>query len=205
MNWQVIGAGVIGGGLVCVGGLVSGALRAGGSAEVFETTTFAHEFPDTDVWLTDPEQYEHTYWAYGDVDGDGRIDCVWSAAPSTAAAGELPAVVLVGLGQGDGTFTIVQDIELWEDLSQWDGWYVGSIKLLDVNGDGWLDVVAHETWWNCLDMDCNERDEHEAIRVLLNAQGSGFRCAGDVDGNRRTDVYDVLDVLEDWGCRSDDG
>ena len=64
----------------------------------------------------------------------------------------------------------------------------------DVNGDGWLDVIvlfrfaegSSDTQWQYL--------------AFLNTGGTGFRCAGDIDGDGETRVEDLIYLLKDWGC-----
>jgi hypothetical protein len=47
------------------------------------------------------------------------------------------------------------------------------------------------------------KDRYEAVYTVLNTGGTGFRCAGDLDGYGQIQVPDLLDFLEDWCCTSD--
>jgi hypothetical protein len=41
------------------------------------------------------------------------------------------------------------------------------------------------------------KDRNEAVYTVLNTGGTGFRCAGDLDGYGQIQVPDLLDFLED--------
>jgi hypothetical protein len=59
----------------------------------------------------------------------------------------------------------------------------------DVNGDGYLDLVI-----------TSPSVLSPPPVIYLNTGGTGFRCAGDVDGDGQTRVEDLVGLLEDWGC-----
>jgi hypothetical protein len=68
----------------------------------------------------------------------------------------------------------------------------------DVNGDGWLDLIVlfrFEDW----DWESPQETQYQYM-TFLNTGGTGFRCAGDVDGDGQTRVEDLVGLLEDWGC-----
>jgi len=70
----------------------------------------------------------------------------------------------------------------------------------DVNGDGWLDLIVlfrFETWRG-------KQEFQFQYMTFLNTGGTGFRCAGDIDGDGVTRMPDLLDLLEDWGCTTGD-
>ena len=82
------------------------------------------------------------------------------------------------------------------------------IFVVDVNGDQYPDLIleGHTFTVNQGNDDGWEYsyfDRYEAMYTFLNTGGTGFRCAGDLDGNGQTQVPDLLDLLEDWGCTSD--
>ncbi|MCP4838392.1 MAG: hypothetical protein GY894_03390 [Planctomycetes bacterium] len=76
----------------------------------------------------------------------------------------------------------------------------------DVNGDSYPDLILEGLTYTITE----EKDDwgwpiqfidrYNAMYTFLNTGGTGFRCAGDVDGDGETKVYDLLDLLEDWGC-----
>jgi hypothetical protein len=75
---------------------------------------------------------------------------------------------------------------------------VDKIFAADVNGDWWLDVIVlfrFEDW----DWESPQETQFQYM-TFLNTGGTGFRCAGDVDGDGQTRVEDLVGLLEDWGC-----
>ena len=69
---------------------------------------------------------------YGDIDNDGKVDAVCSSLNTT------PAINVIR-GNGDGTFDVAHPVLTIPTLAQDFG---RSLKLLDLNHDGLLDIVA---------------------------------------------------------------
>ena len=76
----------------------------------------------------------------------------------------------------------------------------------DVNGDLYPDLILEGLTYTITEEEADWGgptqfiDRYNAMYTFLNTGGTGFRCAGDVDGDGETKVYDLLDLLEDWGC-----
>ncbi|MDP6159234.1 MAG: hypothetical protein QF534_10435, partial [Phycisphaerales bacterium] len=88
-------------------------------------------------------------------------------------------------GLGNGEFSEQPPVILDVAGGDWGG----SKNSVDVNGDGYLDLVV-PLWGG----------GESAAAIFLNTGGTGFRCAGDIDHDGETRIYDLLDLLEDWGC-----
>ena len=63
----------------------------------------------------------------------------------------------------------------------------------DMNGDGAPDIVlsVYGTQYHAGDY---------GVIVLLGDGAGSFNCAGDVNGDGQTNMPDIIDVLQDWGC-----
>ncbi len=76
----------------------------------------------------------------------------------------------------------------------------------DVNGDSYPDLILEGLTYTITEEEADWGgpiqfiDRYNAMYTFLNTGGTGFRCTGDVDGDGETKVYDLLDLLEDWGC-----
>ena len=76
----------------------------------------------------------------------------------------------------------------------------------DVNGDTYPDLILEGLTYTITEEDdewgwTNQFiDRYNAMYTFLNTGGTGFRCAGDVDGDGQTRVGDLVGLLEDWGC-----
>ena len=76
----------------------------------------------------------------------------------------------------------------------------------DVNGDSYPDLILEGLTYTITEEEDDWGgptqfiDRYNAMYTFLNTGGTGFRCAGDVDGDGETKVYDLLDLLNDWGC-----
>ncbi len=95
------------------------------------------------------------------------------------------ATVTLFIGLGNGEFSEQPPVILDVAGGNWGG----SKNSVDVNGDGYLDLVV-PLWGG----------GESAAAIFLNTGGTGFRCAGDIDHDGETRIYDLLDLLEDWGC-----
>ncbi|MDP6602497.1 MAG: hypothetical protein QGH76_09415 [Phycisphaerales bacterium] len=78
----------------------------------------------------------------------------------------------------------------------------------DVNGDTYPDLILEGFTYTITEEDdewgwtIQFIDRYNAMYTFLNTGGTGFRCAGDVDGDGHTKLPDLLDLLEDWGCNT---
>ena len=76
----------------------------------------------------------------------------------------------------------------------------------DVNGDTYPDLILEGLTYTITEGDdgmggtAQFIDRYNAMYTFLNTGGTGFRCAGDVDGDGQTRVEDLVGLLEDWGC-----
>jgi hypothetical protein len=77
----------------------------------------------------------------------------------------------------------------------------------DVNGDTYPDLILEGLTYTITEGDDDGTggtiqliDRYNAMYTFLNTGGTGFRCAGDVDGDGQTRVGDLVGLLEDWGC-----
>ena len=135
------------------------------------TNDISYPFPDgADMVRVIRVDYETTDFQLLAYDGLGTGQ--WAASGTTAFTVELPSA----------------------DFSCG----VDKIFAADVNGDRWLDVIVlfrFEDW----DWESPQETQFQYM-TFLNTGGTGFRCAGDVDGDGQTRVEDLVGLLEDWGC-----
>ena len=68
---------------------------------------------------------------------------------------------------------------------------LADILVGDVNDDYWLDVVV-----KCRNSDLSATTYY----TLINSSNGTLRCAGDIDADGVTQMPDLLQLLEDWGC-----
>ena len=146
-----------------------------------------------------PNPVERLYGELLDVDDDGLDDFIrvrWSEEDR-----QLRLQARYNLG--NTKFTPWST--LWQQpLDELDGCYPSYLEeyrtsVLDINGDGVLDVVLqgyYEFYSDFGDSDCYGQFE----LVLVNAGSGAFACAGDVTGDGATGVDDLLGVIADWGC-----
>lgn len=92
-------------------------LRLGGGGETFLNTELRTLGP----------QFRFSELAFGDVNGDGRVDLVATVVDSSVGVG-------VFLGNGDGTFGAMTRFG--------QGFGFGGLRVLDLDGDGALDVFG---------------------------------------------------------------
>jgi hypothetical protein len=118
------------------------------------------------------------YFSWHDYTNDGLADALHH---THNGAGISSITLFIGLGNGE--FLEQPPVILDHGV----GGGPISQDSADVNGDGYLDLVYS--------------NEHRGSPVIfLNTGGTGFRCAGDVDGDGQTRVEDLVGLLEDWGC-----
>jgi hypothetical protein len=119
------------------------------------------------------------WFSWHDYTNDDLADAI-----HVDSAGSQGTVTLF-IGLGNGAFSEQPPVILDAPGACWGC----SKESVDVNGDGYLDLVVPLVG----------RGE-SAAAIFLNTGGTGFRCAGDIDHDGETRIYDLLDLLEDWGC-----
>jgi len=129
---------------------------------------------------------------FADFDQDGLADAVACDKTSSMTSAE----VTVFRGLGNGQFTLVEtfaaeDAYPSSEVSDWEYVHMASA---DINGDDWTDIVLKPA----LVLATGERVF--PFITYLNTGGSGFRCMGDINGDGETQVHDLIEILEDWGC-----
>ena len=156
-----------------------------------------------DTWFSEPPTvFTYTYEGgenplgqsvqFEDFDQDNFAD-----AALLVAIGEwkyqFELHVLKGLGTGD--FSLTQTIELpWESGWGWESELPWVVHTGDINGDEWADIIVKGEG-----ITDGMGGSISSWFIYLNT-GTGFRCAGDIDGDGVTRMPDLLDLLEDWGC-----
>ena len=132
-----------------------------------------------DAWLdTNAIQAEglptDMWFSWHDYTNDGLVDALHKDSGTLT--------LFIGLGNGEflGQSPISLDVA--------DACWGCSVESVDVNGDGYIDIVVP--------LSVSE----SSAAIFLNTGGTGFRCAGDVDGDGQTRVEDLVGLLEDWGC-----
>jgi hypothetical protein len=114
--------------------------------------------------------------ALGDLNGDGRLDAALSQANGGAMA------VLLGLGAGPFFESPLFEYQV--------GGSPETVAVLDVEGDGDLDVVCADSsgvfhlLWN-----------GRAVREIVCAQPEPRFLRGDSNGDRRLDIADAVNTL----------
>ena len=139
-----------------------------------------------------------------DIDEDGLDDFLkayWDYQTDTFS-------LLAQFNMGDLTFS--PPTTLWQSaLPDIDGCSVSYLdtqhgNLVDLNGDQFLDVVYSGYFEGNSSPDIELMGDSNCNGYLnlifINNGSGGFACAGDVTGDGRTNVDDLLGVIGDWGC-----
>jgi hypothetical protein len=133
-------------------------------------------------------------WAAPDVDLDGLHDLVELIPIDDNGDGISGYNLSTRFGLGNGYFgdPIIQFLPA-EDIggSNAGGEYGSAV--VQLNADAFPDLLMKVRVGVT-------GDETFLFLALINNGGSGFRCAGDVDGDGQTRVEDLVGLLEDWGC-----
>ena len=67
-----------------------------------------------------------------------------------------------------------------------------------------MNVVGEETLPNPSDTQLTNADNIFSGWITVTDSVAGYACAGDTDGNREVDIYDLLAVVDQWGeCEQD--
>jgi len=127
--------------------------------------------------------------AIADVNGDGHPDLVVaSQCPIGECDGEVPGVVSVLLGNGDGTFQSAVSYSAGGD-------YASSVAIGDVNGDGHPDLVVTTEGWcqsypSCVSVLLGNGDGtfQPAVSYSSGGYGAWSVAIGDVNGDGHPDL-----------------
>lgn len=124
--------------------------------------------------------------AFGDLDGDGLSDLVVASADSSSLA--------VYRGLGDGAFAA--------PLSFATGDYPGALRLVDMNGDGALDMVAADGGSGAVSVLLNDGSMPQGTLTLDNGREEAASSAVATVDSAVTDAYQmrVRDHGGAWGA-----
>ena len=146
-----------------------------------------------------PNPVELLYGELLDVDDDGLDDFIrvrWSEEDRQLR-------LQASYNLGNTKFTAWST--LWQQpLDELDGCYASYFDLyetavLDINGDGVLDVVS-PGFYESFGVEPGDGCSGQFQLVLVNNGSGAFACTGDVTGDGATGVDDLLGVIADWGC-----
>jgi hypothetical protein len=137
------------------------------------------------------QQGSYTKTAIADLDGDGLPELISGFDDGRVV------VVTVARGLEVGSWSPPK-VEWTSPLILFYDSEFRSIHSADANDDGRLDLIV-----KILHKVKNGNDWELTLFTLLNSSDGGFNCAGDVTGDGETGVYDLMDLLEDWGCTSE--
>jgi len=187
------------------------ALLAGEDWVTFTDETATRLVADASVGVSDTEEKDI---ASGDVDKDGDVDVIVVRKSPFTTAGKRRNVLFMNEDgvMTDRTATFAPAfLDLTNDRD---------VELVDVDGDGWLDIVTGGTFEEQPRILMNLREslgqwrgfryESSRLPFLESAQGVGpFFCGlavGDVTGDERPDIYftDYGGLLEGEGSDLDD-
>ncbi len=133
-------------------------------------------------------------WAAPDVDLDGLHDLVELIPIDDSGDGISGYNLSTRFGLGNGYFgdPIIQFLPA-EDIGGSNGGGEYGSAVVQLNADGFPDLLMKVRV-------SGDEGETYVFLALINNGGSGFYCAGDIDHDGETRIYDLLDLLEDWGC-----
>ncbi len=142
--------------------------------------------------LSNPKGGGDTTTEFADLDRDGLPELIHGYEDLAD-----PTVIIVTVAHGTDAGTWSDQQTEWTMPMGRTNSYLRyeSIHVVDANNDDWPDLV----------LKCSDPYDGDNFTyfTLLNDQGNSFRCAGDIDGDGETRVYDLMDLLEDWGCTSE--
>ena len=137
----------------------------------------------TGTWDVGQAEVVYTAECRQDLENVGDMVPDWVLDPNTIYL-RFPGDMAGSVDRGDGPVFHVQD----------------------VNGDTYPDLILEGLTYTITEGDDGMGwttqfiDRYNAMYTFLNTGGTGFRCAGDVDGDGQTRVEDLVGLLEDWGC-----
>ncbi len=129
-----------------------------------------------------------------DFNSDGFDD--FAFVPNNEHPSALRVFVFWGNESGEFVSPTEQSISVSTTDSEADAIYHYDLNAGDINGDGAADIIIPTYGTQ------HYSGHYGAIVLLGNGTGS-FTCVGDIDGDGETRVYDLMDLLEDWGCTSE--
>ncbi|HET7187308.1 MAG TPA: VCBS repeat-containing protein [Gemmatimonadaceae bacterium] len=121
--------------------------------------------------ISGPALYDEIGGVSGDLDGDGRLDVVWSAN----------GAIDVRLGRGNGTFGTA-------NLYTVAG--MNLVALADLNGDGRLDIVLSPTTGDKtrIMLGAGDATFQPAVEYSTGLTASGATAVGDLNGDGKLDL-----------------
>ena len=153
-------------------------------AETYDLTLRLVSGNGTGTWDVGQAEVVYTAECRQDLERLGDLDFYWVFDPNTIYL-RFPGDMTGIMDRGDGPVFHVQD----------------------VNGDTYPDLILEGLTYTITEGDDDGTggaiqliDRYNAMYTFLNTGGTGFRCAGDVDGDGQTRVEDLVGLLEDWGC-----